>query len=89
MQNGYVESFNGRFRDECLNENWFGDLADARAKIADWKQDYKIRGSANLADESASGPFILCGLSSAWCIPLGICRGAVVQSLPSTNARNV
>ena len=40
MENGYVESFNGRFRDECLNENWFSDLADAREKIAHWKQDY-------------------------------------------------
>ena len=40
MENGYVESFNGRFRDECLNENWFCDLADARAKIAEWQQDY-------------------------------------------------
>jgi putative transposase len=35
------ESFSGRFRDECLNENWFRDLADARAKIAEWQQDYK------------------------------------------------
>jgi putative transposase len=40
MENGYVESFNGRFRDECLNENWFTDLADAREKIEQWKQDY-------------------------------------------------
>jgi putative transposase len=40
MENGYVESFNGHFRDECLNENWFTDLADAREKIAQWKQDY-------------------------------------------------
>jgi len=40
MENGYVESFNGRFRDECLNENWFSDLADAREKIAQWRQDY-------------------------------------------------
>jgi len=30
MQNGYIESFNGRFRDECLNENWFTSLRDAR-----------------------------------------------------------
>jgi len=43
MENGYVKSFNGRFRDECLNENWFTDLADAREKIADWKQDYNER----------------------------------------------
>lgn len=40
MENAYVESFNGRFRDECLNENWFVDLADAREKIEQWKQDY-------------------------------------------------
>src|SRR5664279_4084162 len=40
MENGYVESFNGRFRDECLNENWFSSLADAREKITQWKQDY-------------------------------------------------
>ncbi len=40
MENSYVGSFNGRFRDECLNENWFSSLADAREKIAHWKQDY-------------------------------------------------
>ena len=33
MQNGYVESINGRFRDECLNENWFSSLADARRRL--------------------------------------------------------
>jgi transposase InsO family protein len=33
MENCYVESFNGRFRDECLSENLFRDLADAREKI--------------------------------------------------------
>lgn len=40
MQNGYVESFNGRLRDECLNANWFGNLADARKKIEDWRNEY-------------------------------------------------
>ena len=39
-QNACIESFNGKFRDECLNENWFSTLADAREKIAQWKQDY-------------------------------------------------
>ena len=34
MEKGYVESFNGRFRDECLNENWFNRLADARENRA-------------------------------------------------------
>jgi putative transposase len=40
MQNGHVESFNGRFRDECLNHNWFRTLADARAKIERWRIEY-------------------------------------------------
>ena len=35
MENGFIESFNGKFRDECLNENWFLDLADARAQDRD------------------------------------------------------
>ena len=40
MQNGYIESFNGKFRDECLNEYWFTSLAQAREVIADWRRDY-------------------------------------------------
>ena len=40
MQNGFVESFNGSFRDECLNETLFSSLAQARAAIATWKEDY-------------------------------------------------
>ncbi len=40
MQNGHVESFNGRFRDECLNANWFVNLADARRKIERWRKEY-------------------------------------------------
>lgn len=39
-QNAYVESFNGRFRDECLNEHWFMSLAHARALIEAWRQEY-------------------------------------------------
>jgi putative transposase len=40
VQNAYVESFNGRLRDECLNANWFTSLNDARRKIEEWRQDY-------------------------------------------------
>ena len=40
MQNGFIESFNGRFRDEFLNEVLFSTLADARIQIAAWKEDY-------------------------------------------------
>jgi len=40
MQNGYIENFNGKFRDECLNEHWFETLSQARTAIAAWRQDY-------------------------------------------------
>jgi putative transposase len=40
MQNGYIESFNGKFRDECLNEHWFQTLQQARDTIAHWRRDY-------------------------------------------------
>jgi len=39
-QNAYIESFNGRLRDECLNANWFTSLSDARRKIETWRKDY-------------------------------------------------
>ena len=39
-ENAFVESFNGRMRDECLNEHWFVDLRDAREKIEAWRIDY-------------------------------------------------
>jgi transposase InsO family protein len=40
MQNAYVESFNGRFRDECLNEHWFTSLAHAEVVIEAWRREY-------------------------------------------------
>ena len=40
IQNAFVESFNGRFRDTCLNEHWFVSLADARKTIEDWRRHY-------------------------------------------------
>ena len=39
-QNAYVESFNGRLRDECLNEHWFLNLAQAKAIIEAWRHEY-------------------------------------------------
>lgn len=40
VQNAYIESFNGRFRDECLNEHWFSSLHEARVLIERWRRDY-------------------------------------------------
>lgn len=39
-QNGYIESFNGKFRDECLNMHWFTSLQDAKNKIENWRKEY-------------------------------------------------
>ena len=49
-QNAYVESFNGRVRDECLNDHWFLGLWDAQEKIEQWRVDYNTlrpHGSLN------------------------------------------
>jgi transposase InsO family protein len=40
MQNGHAESFNGKFRDECLNAHWFTSLRQARSIIENWRMDY-------------------------------------------------
>lgn len=40
VDNAFIESFNGRFRDECLNENWFLSLKDARDIIESWRKDF-------------------------------------------------
>lgn len=39
-QNGHIESFNGRFRDECLNQEWFTSLKEARTLIEQWRVHY-------------------------------------------------
>lgn len=40
VENAFIESFNGRFRDECLSQTWFTDLDDDQAAIAAWMEDY-------------------------------------------------
>jgi putative transposase len=40
VDNAYIESFNGRFRDECLNAHWFLSVADARRQIGIWREAY-------------------------------------------------
>ena len=39
-QNGVIESFNGKLRDECLNMEWFTSLGEARATLETWRLDY-------------------------------------------------
>jgi putative transposase len=56
IQNAFVESFNGRFRDGCLNQHWFQNLADARQVIEGWRDHYnKIRPHSALNYRSPAG----------------------------------
>lgn len=53
QQNGLIESFNGSLRDECLNEEIFDSLADARQKLALWRYDYNnVRPHSSLENKS-------------------------------------
>jgi putative transposase len=51
VENGFIESFNGRLRDECLNVEWFSSLDDARQKLAKFREHYNHqRPHSSLAD---------------------------------------
>ena len=65
IENAYVESFNGKFRDECLNEHWFISLADAKAAIEAWRIDYNtVRPHSSLTEpRQTSLPGSLWGLA--------------------------
>ena len=53
IQNAFTESFNGRLRDECLNESWFVSLADAQRTIEAWRIDYNVaRPHSGLANRT-------------------------------------
>jgi len=56
IQNAYIETFNARLRDECLNQHWFQSLGDARRLIEQWREDYnedrphRVRGDRLVPD---------------------------------------
>lgn len=60
QQNGFVESFNGRFRDECLNEHLFSSLAAARRIIEAWRIDYNTERPHTSLDGLTPAAFATC-----------------------------
>lgn len=53
IQNAFIESFNGRLRDECLNENWFQNLEEAQSEIEKWRVEYNCeRPNSRLGNET-------------------------------------
>ena len=71
IENCFVESFNGKFRDECLNQHWFTSLRDARHEIEAWRRDYnRVRPHSSLGNLP----------------PREFAQGAALRSLPATSA---
>ena len=62
--NAFIESFNGKFRAECLNENGFLSLADARDKIEPWRVDYNQHRSHSSLGDLTPAEFAACSLAS-------------------------
>ena len=58
VQNAYAESFNGRFRDECLNVSWFQNLWDARRKIAGWRLQCNLERPHSSLDYRTPDEFV-------------------------------
>ena len=68
VQNGYIESFNGRLRDECLNGEVFFSLADAREKLERWRRDYNHHRPHSALDDRTPEEFA----RSAGCRPFAL-----------------
>ena len=58
QQNAYIERFNGKFRDECLNEHWFLSMRHARAVIADWRMEYNEERPHSALDYQTPKEFV-------------------------------
>lgn len=70
IENAYAESFNGRLRDECLNENWFMNLKHARQVIEAWRKDYNVaRPHSSLGGLT---PLEFIGKTGNCLIPIGL-----------------
>ena len=67
IENAFVESFNGKFRDECLNEHWFASLAEAQQLIEAWRIDYNTVRPHSALRKATPEQFAnsLCGRSPA------------------------
>ena len=96
VQNGYIESFNGRLRDECLNTEVFLNLTDAREKLECWRRDYnQTRPHSALADRTPEefaqtirpGPFALPTVNKAAPMACQGSAGAGQKTPPLTDRR--
>lgn len=71
QQNGYVESFNGKLRDECLNVSWFENLWDARRKITAWGKEYNEERPHSSLDYQTPAAYARRLLATSGSVPPG------------------
>ena len=57
VENAFIESFNGRLRDECLNVHQFTSIADAKAKIEAWRIDYNETRPHSMLEQRTPAEF--------------------------------
>ena len=67
LENGFIESFNGRLRDECLNVEWFGSLHHACEKLAEWRNHYNLQRPHSALDDRTPASFAGDHAASAAC----------------------
>ena len=84
MQNGYIESFNGRMRDELLNETLFLDLGQARQTIAAWVDDYNTARPHSSLGYTTPALYAehLTATSHRATLPIGSARWPVAHTVP-------
>jgi putative transposase len=59
VQNAFIESFNGKFRDECLNEHWFLTLQEAQLLIEAWRREYNEERTHSTIGDVTPQEFII------------------------------
>ena len=82
IENAYIESFNGRLREECLNVSWFRNLFDARRQITAWRDhDNRVRPHSALACHTPE-EFARAQASAPFCSAEVGCRGRGLKHRP-------
>jgi putative transposase len=70
VENGYIESFNGRLRDECLNVEWFGSLHEARERLTQWRNHYNLQRPHSALNDRTPASFASAHAASTACFAL-------------------
>jgi len=69
VENAYIESFNGRLRDECLRASWFRNLFDARRQLVRWRDHYNRERLHSALQRRTPQEFALAHVTASLCIP--------------------